>query len=269
MKAAAALLLCCALAPAAGAQFGKLGDIMKKAEALRPLTTEEEVGMGREVAAKMIAYFKVYENPKAAAYVRKVGQAMAMQSERQDVGYHFELLDTPAINAFAAPGGYIFVTRGLLENIGTESELAGVLAHEVGHVAGKHVVNAIQSGKMMQAGLKEAGSFTPGSRFLDEIAKDILVRLIDRGLAPKDESDADQRGLNYAYAAGYSPDGLRNALAGLQRISPESAQKISWLDRTHPPLGERIARLDQWMAQRKMQSEGRAVLAERYQAAMK
>ena len=259
----------CVLPGAAWAQFGRIGDIMKKTEAFKPISTEQEVAMGREVAAKMVAYFKVFENEKAAAYVRKVGQALAAQSERQDVTCHFELLDTDTVNAFAAPGGYIFVTRGLLETIKTESELAGVLGHEVGHVAGKHIVNQIQTGKMVQSGLKEAGSLTPGSRFLDDLAKDILTRLIDRGLDHKDEYDADQRGINYAYAAGYRPDGLKSFLATLQPIVAQSAANTSWLARTHPPIPERIQRLEQTVAQKKMQTEGRPDNFERYQVTMK
>ncbi len=260
------------LAGSAWAQFGRVGDIMKKAqekaEAFQPMTNEQEVAMGREVAAKLIAYFKVFENPKAEAYVRKVGQGVALQSERQDVTYHFDILDTDVVNAFSTPGGFIFVTRGLLENISTEGELAGVLAHEVGHVTGKHVVNAIQRGKALQTGLKEAGNFSPGSRFLEDMAKDILVRLIDRGLDPKDENDADQRGVNYAYAAGYRPDGLKNFLVTLDQLNAQSSEKTSWLARTHPPAGERIQRLDRYVADRKMDVDGRPDLRDRYQVTM-
>ena len=217
----------------------------------------------------MIAYFKVCENEKAVSYVRKVGHTVAMQSERQDVAYHFEVLDTDVVNAFAAPGGYIFVTRGLLESVKTEGELAGVLGHEVGHVAGKHIVNQIQTGKMVQTGLKEAGSFTPGSRFLEDLAKDILTRLIDRGLDHKSEYDADERGVGYAYAAGYRPDGLKAFLATLQPIVANSEAKTSWLARTHPPIQDRIQRVEQLMAQKKMEIEGRPDNFERYQVTMK
>jgi len=260
---------------AAWAQFrlpGRAGDIFRKGkdatEGLE-VTTEQEIAMGREVAAKMIAYYGVYENPKLAAYVRKVGEAAAMQADRQDLAYHFEILDVPVVNAFAAPGGFIFITRGLLENISSEAELAGVLAHEVAHVSARHIVKAFQRNKLMAAGLKEAGNFTPGSQYLDNLAKEMLLRLIDRGLEPADENDADEKGVVYAYNAGYRPDGLRSFLELLEKVTAQSAEKTSWLSRTHPKTADRIRRVDQVLAQRKLQSEGRATLAERYQAALK
>ena len=217
-----ALLGCLVFASAVPvwAQFGKIripgkaGKVAKQAKTLSEMeiTTEQEVAMGREVAAKMISYFKVFDNKQAAAYVRKVGQAVALQSERLDLSYHFEVLDTDAVNAFATPGGFIFVTRGLLENLKTEAELAGVLGHEVGHVAGRHIVREIQRGKAIQVGADVAQEFTEGSQFLEDLARQILTRLIDRGLSPKDEHDADRRGVNYAHAAGYRPDGLKSFL---------------------------------------------------------
>ena len=85
------------------------------------------------------------------------------------------MLDTDAVNAFATPGGFIFVTRGLLENLKTEAELAGVLGHEVGHVAGRHIVREIQRGKAIQVGADVAQEFTEGSQFLEDLARQILT----------------------------------------------------------------------------------------------
>jgi predicted Zn-dependent protease len=252
-------------------RLGRIGDAAKKGKDTTDsaqVTTEQEVAIGREVAAKMVAYFKVYESPKLAAYVRKVGEAVAMQSERQDVSCHFELLDTPVVNAFAAPGGFIFVTRGLLENISTEAELAGVLAHEVGHVAGRHVVRALQRGKLLQSGVKEARAYMPGSQYLENMAGLVLERMIDRGLDPGDEYDADQRGLLYAYNAGYRPDGLGMFLETFEKIRSQSEATSSWLARTHPPAQERIQRMAESIVKRNMEIEGRALLPERFKVAM-
>ena len=233
------------------------------------ITTKQEVAMGREVAAKMISYFKVFDNKQAAAYVRKVGQAAALQSERQDLSYHFEVLDTDAVNAFATPGGFIFVTRGLLENLKTEAELADVLGHEVGHVAGRHIVREIQRGKAIQVGADVAQEFTEGSQFLEDLARQILTRLIDRGLSPKDEHDADRRGVNYAHAAGYRPDGLKSFLETLQEVTARSKPKTSWLSRTHPKLKDRIKRGERQIAKQKLEMDGRPDNFDRYQTTMK
>jgi len=251
-------------------RLGRVGDIAKKGKDTADstqITTEQEVAIGREVAAKMVAYFKVYENPKLAAYVRRVGETVAMQSERQDVACHFELLDTPVVNAFAAPGGFVFVTRGLVENIGSEAELAGVLAHEVGHVAARHVVRALQRGKLIQTGVQEARAYMPGSQYLDGVAGAVLERMIDRGLDPGDEYDADQRGVLYAYNAGYRPDGLGMFLETFEKIRAQSEAKASWLSRTHPPAPERIQRMAELIVKRAMDIEGRALLQERFKAA--
>ena len=269
--------LLCASAVPAWAQFGNIripgraGKVAEQAKTLSEMeiTTEQEVAMGREVAAKMIAYFKVFENKQAAAYVRKVGQAVALQSERQDVAYHFEILDTDAVNAFATPGGFIFVTRGLLESLKTEAELAGVLGHEVGHVAGKHIVREIQRGKAIKVGSDVAVEFTEGSQFLEDLAKQILTRLIDRGLSPKDEHDADRRGVDYAYAAGYRPDGLESFLETLQEVTARSKPKTSWLNRTHPKLKDRIKRVGKQIAKKKLEMDGRPDNFDRYQTTMK
>ncbi len=265
MTALAALFFLGLALPAAEAQFGRLGSIVKKAEGLKPMTTEEEIAMGREVAARMIGYFKVWENEKAASYVRKVGHLVAMQADRQDVKYHFEVLDTDDVNAFAAPGGYIFITRGLFEVLGSEAELAGVLGHEVGHVAGKHIVNELQRNKTLSAGISVAASYAPGSQYLNQMAGKLVEKMIEKGLEPGDEHDADKRGVALAYAAGYSPDGMKNALLAMKRITVE--EKTSWLNRTHPPLDDRLKRVEQQMAG--TPAEGRPTLAERYQTSVK
>lgn len=262
------------------AQFGRIGDALNRgrtaadrareaAEPFTPLTTEQEVAMGKEVAAKMVAYFKPFQNDKALAYVRKVGHVVALQSDRKDVKYRFDLLDTDDVNAFAAPGGYIFLTRGLLENIQSEAQLAAVLAHEIGHVAGKHVVKQLETGQMVQAGLKRAESFTSGSQYLDQVAKEILARLIDRGLDHNSEYDADQRGTTYAYAAGYRPDGMMGFLTTMQSAIQQADSKTAWLARTHPPVQERVQRIQQLISDRRWQVEGRPDNFERYQATMK
>lgn len=276
-KVMTAFLSCglCLLAAATWAQFPRIPGMPGRAEkglkaaktlSEMEITADQEVAMGKEVAGKMVAYSGVFENRKAVDYVRKVGEAVAMQSERKDVACHFDILDSDEINAFAAPGGLIFVTRGLLEMVESEAELAGVLGHEVGHVAGRHVVKEIQRGKAMQVGADVAAEFTPGSQFLEEVAKQIVTKLITQGLNPRDENDADQRGVTYAYAAGYRPDGIKTFLEKLVKLHGD--QKTSWLTRTHPPLKERVERVQRLIAERKLQTEGKQELFDRYQTTM-
>lgn len=270
------LLLCIArLALPAAAQLIKVPDRLKtaidkgqKAVDQTQFTVDQEKAIGKEVAAKLINYLGVYDNPKLAAYVRMVGEAVAMQSERQDISYHFELLNSADVNAFACPGGYILVTRGLLETVTSEAQLAGVLAHEVGHVAGKHVIKALQRAKAIQMGVKETDAYNPGSKYLGNIADNILIRIVNNGLDPGDEYDADQRGVQYAYAAGYRPDGLGMFLDKFMQLAGQSETKTAWLSHTHPPAMDRVQRMATLIVSKKMELDTRADLADRYQAAL-
>jgi predicted Zn-dependent protease len=233
------------------------------------ITTEQEITMGKEVAARMVQYMTVFDNETAAGYVRKVGAAVAAQAERKDVRYNFGILDTDDVNAFATPGGYIFVTRGLLENIKNESELAGVLGHEVGHVAGRHAISQIQTMKGIRIAGDTAKEFSTGSQFLADLTQRFLEQLLDRGLDHKYEYDADQRGMQYAYAAGYRPDGITSFLQILKPMVEQQEDRTAWLQRTHPKTQDRIDRLDKLQAEKGMTVEGRPDNFQRYQTTMK
>jgi predicted Zn-dependent protease len=256
-------------APEARAQFG---DFLKKAaqkaqtvqKALQPMTVEEEREVGREVAAKVVAFFHLYKNEPLTRYVNMVGATVAAQAERQDITYHFAILDSDDINAFSAPGGYIFITRGAVALCEDESELAGVLAHEVGHVAGKHVLKIVERDKAMRAGVDEARAHMPGSAYLHKMSKGILIKLIDQGLAPSDEFDADQRGIKYAHAAGYPADGLARFLTKLDQAT-EQGGKSFWT-RTHPPVKDRNVRIQQTITAQHWEDADRPKLADRFAA---
>jgi predicted Zn-dependent protease len=257
----------------AGAARAQFGDLLKKAEkgkaqaekaqqAMAPMKVDEEKDLGREVAAKLIAYFGLIDNEPLTRYVNMVGATVAAQSERQAVPYRFAILDSNSINAFSTPGGFIFITRGALALCEDESELAGVLGHEVGHVSGRHVLKIFERDKAMRAGMDEAGSRMPGSKYLEDFSKKILVKVIDQGLAPGDEFDADQRGVRYARAAGYPADGLSRFLAKFGQAS-EKGSKSFWT-RTHPPTNERTQRLGVYTTAQGWDDYSQPKLAERY-----
>lgn len=265
------LALLALLVPArqAKAQFG---DFLKKAanktqkvqKALQPMTVEEEREVGREVAAKVVAFFHLYKDDALTRYVNLVGSTVAAQSERQDVTYHFAVLDSDDLNAFSAPGGYIFITRGAVALCEDESELAGVLAHEVGHVAGKHVLKIVERDKALRSGMEEAQAYAPGSAYLHKMSRGVLVKLIDQGLAPADELDADQRGIKYAHAAGYPADGLARFLTKLDQATQQGGK--SFWTRTHPPVKDRNARIQQTITAQHWEDADRPKLADRFAA---
>ncbi len=248
--------------------FDRLKRATKKAEEvqkkLEPMSVEEEREVGREVAAKLIAALHLYKDEALTRYVNMVGGTVAPQSERQDIQYHFAVLDSDDINAFSAPGGYVFITKGAMALCEDESELAGVLAHEVGHVAGKHVLKIVERDKTLRVGMEESNAQMPGSAYLHKMSQGILVKIVDQGLAPADEYDADQRGMKYAHAAGYSADGLSRFLTKLDQAT-EQGGKSFWT-RTHPPVSERNDRLEKAITAEHWEDADRPKLAERFAA---
>lgn len=268
LVAAAAL----ALVPA-GAQaqiWNRIHNRMEQAQTVKgkmaPLTIAQEIDVGREVAAKLIGFYHVYQNPEVNRYVNLVGQTVAAQSTRHDITYHFAVLDSNDINAFSAPGGYIFITLGALKLCQDESELAGVLGHEVGHVTAKHVLHVVEREKALRVGMEQASAYTPGSAFLQRMSGAILVKIIDQGLAPADEFQADQLGITYAYKAGYPADGLERFLTRLNQATNQGAH--SFWTRTHPPVPQRNARIQQWITSHHWNDDGRPRLAQRYEQAI-
>lgn len=248
--------------------WNKIQQRMEKAQkALQPMTVEEEKEVGREVAVKAIAFYHLYKNDALTRYVNLVGQTVAGQAERQDISYHFAVLDSEDINAFSAPGGFVFITRGAVALCDDESELAGVLAHEVGHVDAKHVLRIVERDKALRAGMQEASAHTPGSAYLDKMSKGILVKIIDQGLAPADEFDADSRGVRYAHAVGYPADGLERFLVKLDQATNQGAN--SFWTRTHPPVKERNERIQELITSQHWKDQDRPKLADRFAAQTK
>ncbi len=275
-------LACLLLGPAipARAQFGGLGKFGKKIQDLskskqaeearkalnawKPISTEEERDIGHEVALKMVGFYRMYSNEEMTRYVNLVGATVAAHSGSQNIQYHFAILDSPSINAFSAPGGYIFVTRGLLAMCDDESELAGVLAHEVGHVVGRHVINdVIEPERRKQWGMEEASAHVPGTSAYADHIKKLAVSFIAALFTPlpaKDEYDADERGVRYAHAAGYPADGLERLLV---KLGKQTNQDTS-ITCTHPPVADRNARIQQLIASNNWQDNEGHKLADRF-----
>jgi predicted Zn-dependent protease len=178
-------------------------------------------------------------------YLNLVGNAVAANSKRPTIPYHFAVLDSKVQNAFATPGGVIFISRALLDIIENEAELAGVLAHEVGHVAGKHAIRSIRRAQFLQGvGTITAANMkgAQGKQF-ESMIGDLQSVLFDKGLDKGMEFEADAAAMETAYRSGYDPRGLISVLKKLQKIEASSVKKGSWFS-THPPLDERIANLE-------------------------
>ena len=176
------------------------------------------------------------------AYVTKVGLLLAQQSERPKLDWTFVVLDTDGVNAFASPGGIVHITRGALALAKNEGELAGVLAHEIGHVAHKHTVNAIRKNRAVQLGTQE----TVGNRglFLDQLANRAYEIVLENSFDRGDELDADKVSVALTQKVGYAPDSLADFLQRLDERNSDMPQK-NGLFASHPETKERIDKVRQ------------------------
>ncbi len=211
----------------------------------------EEVRFGREVAARVIARYGLYENPTLMKYVNLVGRVIARTTNRPELEFHFAILNTDEINAYAAPGGYVFITRGALLNMQDESELAGVIAHEMGHIVEKHVVKELKikgSDESTAAGLAALiGGSTQSARtaFAQAVDK-AMDTLFKDGYKRADETQADRDAVLFCAFSGYEPMGL---VKYFERLNTIKGKNTEVLDKTHPSYLDRIAWLKQTIAQ--------------------
>jgi predicted Zn-dependent protease len=208
---------------------------------------EEEVAIGRQIAGNLLGAAPLVQDKKLQKYVNNVGRWVAIQSERPDLAWHFGVIETDDINAFAAPGGYIFVTRGLYNKLGNEAELAGVLAHEIGHVIRKHHLKILQQGKLLDAGSRLLGKQVGDDRISGLIGSgaEIVSRSLDKGA----EFEADRIGVVLAARAGYDAYGLPGVLQEIGHSAADDSS-VALLFKTHPHPDERLSKLGDAMESR-------------------
>jgi predicted Zn-dependent protease len=251
--------------PVAAARAQSLLDRMRQAaniaRTLLPISTEKEIEIGRNIAATIAGRFPVSTDAALTRYVNLVGLTVASQAPRPDITYRFAVLETPVVNAYAAPGGYVFITRGALGLIHSEAELAGVLAHEVGHVNRRHVIEGIRKSDTMR---EVRNTVDLRGATLDAVVGTGTNALFT-GLSRGDELEADSLGLEYAAGAGYDPGGLAAFVGRLDQHAGEGP--VSEFFATHPRPDERVERLTA-IAQREGLAGG-ATLEERYAANVK
>ncbi|RMG50473.1 MAG: peptidase M48 [Gammaproteobacteria bacterium] len=211
---------------------------------------EDEATIGRDLAAHLLGAAPLVDDPELQDYVNRLGRWLALQSERPDLPWTFGVTDDADVNAFAMPGGYVLVTRGLFEILRNEAELAGVLSHEIGHVVAKHHLKALQDqGYMQVIGSVLKATADDDNREMVEFAVNASQDLYVKGLDKKDEYQADRMGVVLASRGGYDPFGLPSALQTLDAISAEDS-RLALLFKTHPLPQDRLEHLEQAMGER-------------------
>lgn len=262
----------CAFPGAAPAQFNlnlnRLIDTGKNLrDAVRDVDEKQEAEIGREYAALLVGAAPLLANAEVQRYVNRVGRWVALHTERPDLDWQFGVLDSDNINAFATPGGYVLITKGLLARLKNEAELAGVLAHETAHVVKKHHLNAMKKGKGVEAGANVVSMYLEQQGGRSAAAKEKLMggmkEIMLRGLDKDDEFEADRMGVVIAARAGYDPFGLPSVLQMLQSLNPKDSE-LALMFATHPDPGSRLDALDRAMGTRLEPFARQPQAAERY-----
>ena len=237
---AVTLLSSCAANPVSGKQ-----DFMLISE-------QEEIDMGKKVDASVIKEYGLYDDPRLTAYVSDMGRRLGKLSHRPQLEYSFKILDSPVVNAFAAPGGYLFFTRGILATLNSEAELAGVMGHEIGHVTARHSAQQLSKAQAAQIGLIIPQVL--GVPLLSGLAQ-VGMGLFFMKYSRDNEREADSLSVEYATKAGYDASQMAGFFETLQRMNPQSDKSglPAWFA-THPSPEDReqAIRAQALQAQRQM-----------------
>jgi len=206
------------------------------------VSEQQELQMGAESHPQVLQEYGIYnEKPELNAMVDRIGRRIAAVSDRPNLPWHFTLLDTPIVNAMALPGGYVYVTRGIMERMNSEDELAGVIAHEVSHVAARHAARSISQQQLANLGIGLASIFAGGAATqayggLVELGAGLLFTRYSR----QQESQADLLGTAYMTEAGYNPRGAQNMLMALERLDTGETSALEQYFIDHPDPRKRV-----------------------------
>jgi len=249
VKGVVAVVWCLALAACATNPVTGKREISFMSEA-------QEIQIGRELDVEAQREMGVYDDRALQEYIDDIGQRLARNSHRPNLPWHFTLVDVPAINAFALPGGYIYVTRGILAYLDDEAELAGVLGHEIGHVTARHAAQAYTRATEAGLGLLLGSIFVPAVRPFGDLAQTglgVLFLKYGRG----DELESDRLGAEYAGKTGWDPAAVSEFLTTLGRVQELSDSRgvPNWLS-THPEPENRVQEIQAMVTQVKTSSPG-------------
>ena len=237
LLAALAFIVACSVNPATGErQLVLIGE-------------GSEIRMGRDADGEITASLGIYDDPDLQAYITQLGNKLAATSERPNLPWSFKVVDDPIVNAFALPGGFIYITRGIMAHFNSEAQLAWVVGHEIGHVTGRHSVEQLSRAQLAQVGLV-AGVLIVPEQFQGALgAASVGLQLMFLKFGRDDERQADDLGLRYIDRAGYDPREMPGVFAMLGRVSTAAGggRVPEWLS-THPNPENRAQRIAQAIA---------------------
>lgn len=231
--------------------------VQEKISGKTDTSAEEETAIGRQIAGNLLGAAPLVKDAKLQKYVNNIGRWVADQSERPELAWHFGVIESRDINAFAAPGGYIFVTRGLYALLQSEAELAGVLAHEVGHVIRKHHLKILQQGRLLDLGSKLVAKSIGGNDKVQGLIGS-GAEIVSRSLDKDAEFEADRIAVVLATRAGYDAFGLPAVLQQIGHFAKDDGD-VALLFKTHPHPDDRLGKLGAAMGERFDAVKGKAL----------
>lgn len=244
------LLAACAVNPATGRR-----ELMLVSES-------QEIAMGRESDPQVVASYGLVDDPELQEYVSEIGQRLAADSERPDLPWTFRVVDDPIVNAFALPGGFIYVTRGILAHFDSEAELAGVLGHEIGHVTARHSASQMSRQQLQQLGVGVGMVFSETFRDYGQLAM-AGMQIMNLSYSRDDESESDRLGLRYMTREGYDPEEMIGVFQMLGTVSGGAEGRLPEWQMTHPYPENREVQIREAMAEQGL-TQGGAVDRDEY-----
>lgn len=221
------------------------------------MSEAQEIELGKNMDGEVRREMGVYNDPELQRYVESVGMKLARASQRPNLPWHFAVVDEPAINAFALPGGYIYLTRGILPFLDSEAELAGVLGHEIGHVTARHSAQQYTKATTAGVGVTLLSIFVPEARPFQNLTETALGVLFLK-YGRDDELQADRLGVDYTAQTGWNPAGVGGMLRTLARLDEANGSRRgvpNWLS-THPAPADRVEKVQSYIAQAQVRPVG-------------
>ena len=244
--------------PAASATDAKAEEPGQPTINLKKPSRAEEIQLGRQITGNILGAAPLVKDPELQKYVNQVGRWVASQSERPYLPWHFGVIESEDLNVFAAPGGYVLITKGLYRQLKTESELAGVLGHEIGHVIKKHHLKLLQKQQLLNLGAGllsgKLGKENPTVQKVIGSGAEISARSLDKSA----EYEADRLGVILAGRAGYEPFGLPEVLQTIGHASKDDG-RVALLFKTHPHPDDRLASLGDAIGNRLDKVDGKTL----------
>ena len=218
--------------------------------------TDREIDFGRSVSAKILGKYPILRNEQLVRYISQIGTGISAQLGRPELRYYFGILDTDEINAFAAPGGYIFVTKGALKLMRNEAQLAGVLAHELAHIDQKHIVRKLKLqgvDRSLTSGIAQVlGGASLSAKIALERLNDLAFKmLMEEGLSKEDEAEADQKALEMLMSTGFDLQSYLDYLLSLKPYLEQGQAKV--LSKTHPTIEFRYNNLHEFITKNNLE----------------